>query len=176
MDKGISLGMNATALSLTGEAKFRAFRRLANLAASASTFTGAAGRAENATYSLVRCLSATYMAEGVMEQSSATSTDIFGQIDAIDAVILGEMDYARQICDGELFLALSKFRADANSQMYDKAYNSPGVAKYNFGGRVHPLNAAYSIFGDAKRHREIEAMNVVSSSGKVGPGVFSVTR
>ena len=176
MDKGISLGMNAIALSLTGTEKFRAFRRLANGAALGSSFGGLAGQAENATFALVRSLAATYMAEGVMEQNTATSTDVFSQIDAIDDLVEGEMSYARETCDNELFLALSQFRTDANAQLYSKAYNSPGVARYNFGGRVHPLVAAYSVFGDAKRHREVEAMNVVSSSGRIGPDVYSVTR
>ncbi|MGL5737041.1 MAG: hypothetical protein ACRCYS_19425, partial [Beijerinckiaceae bacterium] len=176
MDKGLSLGMNAIALSLTGTEKFRAFRRLANGAALGSSFRGVAGLAENATFALMRSLAATYMAEGVMEQNTATSTDIFAQIDSIAALIEGEMTYAREICDNELFLALSQFRSDALAQLYSKAYNSPGIARYNFGGRVHPLVAAYSVFGDAKRHRELETMNVVWASGRLGPDVYSVTR
>jgi prophage DNA circulation protein len=176
MDRGLALGLNAIALKLTGTEKFRAFRRLANGAAQGSSFGGVAGQAENATFAAVRAIAATYMAEGVMEQNTATSTDVFAQIDAIDALVQGEMAYARAACENDLFLALAQFRTDALAQLYGKAYDSPGVARFDFGGRVHPLVAAYSIFGDAKRHRDVEAMNVVSASGRIGPAVYSVPR
>lgn len=176
MDKGLSLGMAAIARNLRGADKFSAFRRLANGAAKGATMPGVSGASQNAVYSLVRVTAASYMVEAVMEQGAANSADIFSQIDVIETLLLGEQDYARQTCDNGLFMAISEFKTQAMGQMLQKAYAAPGVARYNFNGSVHPLVAAYSVIGDAKRHRDLEAMNVIAANGTFAGGVLSVTR
>jgi hypothetical protein len=106
-----------------------------------------------------------------MEATGLSAARIFETADVVNAVIEGEMQHAREICDNHLFLELSKFRDETTSQLYQKAYESPGLAEFNFGGSVHPLTAAYAIYGDAKRHRDIEAMNVMGRFGRVSGGV-----
>lgn len=171
MDRALSLGMQAIAMETIGTTKFDAFRRIANAAAKQSSFAEPAASAENSVYSNIRAISAAYMAEGIYESEGLSTQDVFAKIDVVDAVISQEMTAARAACNNELFLALSSFKTDTLSKLYNLAYNSPGQVTYKFSGSVHPVVAAYSIFGDAKRHREIEAINTISASGRVGPGV-----
>ena len=44
----------------------------------------------------------------------------------------------------------------------------------NFSGGVHPLVAAYAIYNDAKRHRELEERNIVDANGRFGPIVSGI--
>lgn len=171
MDRALSLGLQAIAMETSGVQKFDTFRRIANVSAKQSTFPAPAGVAENAVYSNVRAISAAYMAEGIYESEGMSNQEIFAKIDVVDAVLTQEMAAARALCDDALFLALSTFKTDTLAQLYDLAYNSPGQVIYKFGGSVHPVVAAYSIFGDAKRHRELETMNAISVSGRIGPAV-----
>jgi hypothetical protein len=173
VDKGIALGLKAVALNRTGVFKFRAMRRIANKAAAQSTFMEPAATVENAIYSNVRVICAAYMTEGVLESTGQRTSDIFAQLDVIDAILVQEMAYARAICDNALYIALAEFRSSASAKLYDFAYNAPGLVSYNFGGGVHPVVAAYSIFKDAKRHRELEKINNVNSSGRFNPVVLA---
>lgn len=173
MDKGIALGLNAVALELAGREKFRVFRNIANGAARTSTFQSPAADAENAVYSDVRVIAAAYMAEGALEEQNVRTGEVFEQLDVIDALLTQEMQYARAICDNYLYVQLAEFRTQAIAQLFSKAYDSPGLVEYNFSGNVHPLVAAYAIYGDAKQHRELEALNIVSSTGRIGPGVVA---
>lgn len=174
MDRGIAVGMQLVSRNLSNANKFSVFRRIANNAALQSTFSSPASDAENAIYSNVRVIAAAYMAEGAFEENNLRSAEIFAQVDAIDAILEGEMAYAGDICANRLYLALSEFRVSTSAALYNKAYNAPGFTQFNFSGGVHALTAAYSIYGDAKRHREIEMMNLVSISGRVGPFVTAV--
>lgn len=174
MDRALAVGMQLLASNLTGANQFAAFRRLANGAALQSTFSAPASDAEDAVYSNVRIIAAAYMAQASFQTSSLRSAEIFEQIDAIETLLLGEMAYASRICANKLFIALSQFKTEVTASLYDKAYNAPGFTSFNFSGSVHPLTAAYSIYGDSKRHREIEALNTVSVSGRVGPRVVAV--
>lgn len=171
MDKGIALGLQAVATEVVGVDKFRTFRRLANLAATQSTFSAPASVTENAVYSAVRVISASYMAQGVLESTGQRTGDIFDQIDVINSLLDQEMSYARALCDNALFMALSEFKADMGAQLYNLAYNAPGIVTYRFSGGVHSVVAAYSIFGDAKRHRELELSNTVNAGGRLGASV-----
>lgn len=170
-DRAIALGMSAVAQVTTGETKFNVFRDLANGAALTSTFAAPASTAENAVYNLVRTVSAIYMAEAALEVVDSLATDIFTRSDVIDAVLASEQDYARNLCDNELYLALETFRNDVRTQLNRNAYDAPGLIEFEFGGAVHPLQAAYEIYGDAARVREIETLNGVGRLGRVGPVV-----
>jgi hypothetical protein len=70
-------------------------------------------------------------------------------------------------------MAISDFKTNALAQIANKAYNSPGVVEYDFGGAVHPVAAAYAIYGDAKRHRELEQLNVITAYGRFHGNVFA---
>lgn len=174
MDRGLAVGMQLLAANLTETAKFNAFRRIANGAARQSSFAAPAGDAENAIYSNVRIIAAAYMAQGTYETSSLRSAEIFEQIDAIQTILQGEMAYAGRVCANQLYIDLAQFQSEVTAALYDKAYSAPGFIDFDFSGGVHPLIAAYSIYGDAKRHREVEAINRVSISGRVGPRVVGI--
>lgn len=173
-DRAIALGMSAVAQNLTGVDKFNVFRRLANNAARTSSFANPAGRAENSVYSLVRTVAAAYMAQGAVEAPEQRTGEIFEMLDVIDAVLQGELAFAREECENEFFLELSKFRSEVINQLTRKAYESPGLVEYDFSGSVHPLAAAYAIHGDAKRHREIENLNIVGRLGRVSSPVSAL--
>lgn len=171
MDRAISLGMTALAQSSSGQEKYNTFRDLANGAALTSTFATPSSTAENAVYNLVRTTAAVYMTEAALEITDSLSGDIFTQADAIDAVLEGEMAYARAICDNELFLALDKFRRDTATQLNAKAYKTPGRIEFDFGGARHPVQAAFEMYGDGKRVRDVIAQNGIGRLGRVGPSV-----
>lgn len=171
-DRGLTLGAAAVAQNMSGVDKFDAFRALANGAANTSVFGEPAASAENAVYAHVRVLCAAYMAEGAVEATGVNANQIFEMAAVIDAVVEQEMLYARNICDNFLFLGLSEFRGEVAQHLNAKAYKTPGFAAFDFGGAVHPLVAAYAIFGDATRHREIEETNVVNRTGRVGSPVI----
>lgn len=167
-DDGISLGITAIAQATVGAAKFEAMRAIANNASKTSTFSAPASTAENAVYAHIRITAAGYMAEAVLEMDTARADEIFTRADILDDLLAQELVYARASCNNELFLQISKFRTEAKTKIYSKAYKSPGLITYDFNGRVHPLVAAYSIYNDAKRHRELENLNQVGTGGRFG--------
>lgn len=173
VDKAISLGMGAIAKSTTGQAKYEAFRGLANTAARMSMFNNPAADVENSIYMLMRTVAGAYMAEGALESDNVNTGTVFAQYDAVEAVLQGEQDLASANCENLLFAAINDFRINALSQLAAKAYTAPGVVQYSFGGAVHPLVAAYAVYGDAKRHRDLEQINVLSSAGRFGANVFA---
>lgn len=172
VDKAISLGMAAIAQNLTGTAKFDAMRTLANGAALSSSFAAPASTAEEAIYSLVRTTAAAYMAEATLESTDYRTGQIFTQADIVDTLLEAEMIYARNTCQNQLYVDLAQFRTSAAAQLAERAYNSPGLVEFDYGGQVHPLVAAYDIYGDATRHREIEDLNIIASMGRVGSPVL----
>lgn len=174
VDKALSLGMNAIAKATKGQVKYNTFRGLANSAARVSAFANPAGDAENAVYMLVRVIAGTFMAEGSLESENVNTGTLFNEYDAVEAVLQGEQDLAQASCDNHLFAAINDFKINALSQIADKAYNSPGIVEYAFGGAVHPLVAAYAVYGDAKRHRDLEQINVLTAAGRFGANVFAM--
>ena len=52
--------------------------------------------------------------------------------------------------------------------MNDLAYRLPGLITVDFSGGVHPLVAAYVIYNDAKRHRDLEPRNIIDANGRFG--------
>lgn len=167
MSRGLSLGMNAVAIELSGLDQYRVFKNIANSAAMVSSFASPASEAENAIYSTVRIIAASYMAEGITEAANARSSEVYDAIDAIGSILDQEIEYARSLCDNFLQSELSTFKTDALAKLYKKAYDSPGLVQYDFGGRLHPVAAAYSIYGDAKRHRELETLNNIGATGRI---------
>lgn len=174
VDKAIALGMNAIAKSVKGQQKYNVFRGLANSAARVSQFANPAADVENAVYMLVRTIAGAFMAEGSLESENVNTGQLFTEYDAIETILQGEQDLAQESCDSHLFVAINDFRINALAQIADKAYNSPGIVEYSFGGAVHPLVAAYAVYGDAKRHRDLEQLNVISASGRFGSNVFAL--
>jgi hypothetical protein len=166
MRRALTLGMTAVSRELDAPDQYSVFRSIANGAARSSTFRAPASDAENAIYSHVRTVAAAYMARGVLDTDDLNTGEIFARGDVIETVIQGEMDYARQACENDLYYQLSGFRIEVAAQLARKAYASPGLIQYDFGGGVHPLVAAYSVYGDAKRHRELENLNAIDRYGR----------
>jgi hypothetical protein len=171
---GITEGMRAVAANLSGINKFRAMRRLANGATKSSTLTGKSASAQEAVYATVRVNAAIYMYQAATEEQQPTASSLYEQADVIDALLQQEMAYAQAVCANELYLKLSDFRTKAIADLYKLAHAAPGTIRFSFGARQHPLNAAYAIFGDAKKVRTIEAMNAVQPSGRVAANVYAV--
>lgn len=172
MDRAIVLGLTAISQSVPDAAtKFETFRGTANNAAQNSSFSSPASDAENAVYALVRITSAAYMAEAAMASTDNRTGQIFEFSDIINAILEQEIINARQACQNGLFLALTKFRDETTARLAGKAYSAPGIVDYDFGGQVHPLVASYAIFGTAKRHRELEALNIMGRYGRIGSPV-----
>jgi hypothetical protein len=171
MDKGIALGMNAVALNISGQRQFEVFRALANGAAKTSTFLNPAKSMEDVVYSNVRIIAAAYMAQGAFEAQDVRLDTIFEYLDVIDTLLSQEISIARENCNNCLFLELTKFRNDVATQLHRKAYNAPTLIQYNFNGPVHPLVAAYSIYADGKKHRQLEVFNLIANNGRIGPQV-----
>lgn len=174
VDRAITLGMTAVAQNLEGTAQFEAFRKLANGAANTSAFADPAGVAENSVFSLVRVVAAAYMAEAALEQEDYRTDQIFDNSDIIATLLDGEMTFARNTCQNHLYIALADFKNDVLTQLAQKAYDAPGVVQYDFGGATHPLVAAYSAYGDAKLHRDLETLNVVGTLGRLSSPVSTL--
>ena len=172
VDKALALGMAAVGEQLTGVDKFRAFRRIANGAAAQSAFAGNAGRIENAIYRTVRVISAAYMIEAALEAQGQNSNEILEQISVIETLLAQEIASARQNCQNQLEIDLRRLSTEAANEIYRKAYTAPGLVNFNFSGQASILTAAYEIYGDATRHRDLENLNVLGRYGSVvGPTV-----
>lgn len=175
MDKAITLGMAALSTEIEGREKFSTFKSFANWAAQPVTLPGAAGDAEDSVYSHIRIQSAAYMAQGTIETDYTRMNDAISNLDAITSILEDEAINARDRCDNELYLEIENFKTEIQSILYRKTYNLPKLLEYNFNGGVHPLVAAYALYGNAKRHRELELRNIVDANGRIGPFVVAAT-
>jgi hypothetical protein len=72
-------------------------------------------------------------------------------------------------------MELKKYAVEFSKMMNDLSYRLPGRVLVNFSGGVHPLVAAYVIYGDAKRHQELEVRNIIDANGRIGPVVSGVS-
>lgn len=170
--KAISRGIGAVALAASGDAKFQAMRRIANSAAKFSSLPSGAAEMENSIYVLSRITSGAYLAQAGMEVQYSTVSQALAYYDAASAVLLGEAAAAYSECSNILFIELRRFITNFQSALLARAYNLPSLVQYRFYGSYHPLAAAYAIFGDARRHRELENSNDVNASGRFSPRVI----
>lgn len=166
VNTAIAGGMAAINRSLSTGSKFDVMRRIANSAARHSSLPGASGVSQDAIFMLTRTVAGAYIGQSALEQRFTNVDEALRYLDATLAVLTDEaaLSYAR--CENELFLELRRYIVSFQSQIYAKAYTLPGIVSYDFLHGVHPLAAAYSIYGDARRHRELEMSNLVSSSGR----------
>lgn len=154
------------------ETKFRLMRGLANVAAVSSTLpeSGGAAHAEEAAISRHRVLAGIGMAEAAMGRKYSYVDQALQAKDMVLEILNGEAQVAYDNCDNELFLELRKYMIDFSKMMHDLAYRLPGLVIVNFAGGVHPLVAAYVIYNDAKRHRDLELRNRIDANGRfMGP-------
>lgn len=175
MDKAITLGMSALASEIESEEKFNTFRSFANWAAKPITLPGLAGESEDAVYSHVRIQSAAYMAQGAVEINYARISEAMTHLDSVISILDEEIINARDRCDNELYIELENFKVQVQTMLYRKTYNLPKLVEYNFNSGIHPLVAAYSLYGNSKRHRELELRNIIDANGRIGPYVVAAT-
>lgn len=165
-------GIGAIARSLPPEESFEAMRRLVNSTASSVTLPGSAGTAQAAIYTLTRVIAGAYMAQAAIAKQYMNSSEASADLEAVRTVLTDEARIAYDECQNELFLQLRNFNTTAQTQMFSKIYVLPGVVVYDFSGSVHPLVAAYNIFGDAKQHRQLEKNNILSTTGRFNHNVI----
>lgn len=175
VDKAISLGIGAVAKALTGDAKFQAMRRIANSAARASALPPGSAEVENSIYALVRIVSGAYLAQAGLETNFTTMSQAFDYYDVASMVLISEASVAYRACDNILFISLRRFINSFQGSLLARANMLPSLVQYKFYSSSHPLAAAYAIFNDAKRHRELEASNIVSNTGRFAPMVIGAS-
>lgn len=174
VNSAISGGMASLGRTLTGSAKFTVMRRIANGAANVSSLPGVARQSEDAVYVLTRTVAGAHMAQSAMEQKLSNVDEVLAAMDAASEVLRSEGEIAYALCENALFLEIRRYLVSFRAQLYGRAYRLPGVVLYNFGGGVHPLVAAYQIYGDAKRLRELEIGNVINDTGRFNNVVAAV--
>jgi hypothetical protein len=149
--------------------KFTAFRHLVNAATVTSNLpAGAATDSDEAVVSRHRLLAAVGMAEAAMGRKYKTIDECLAAMDTVMAVFEDEAKLAYAECDNKLFLEIKKYATEFAKMMHDLSYRLPSKIIVNFSGGVHPLVAAYAIYNDAKRHRELEERNIVDANGRFG--------
>jgi len=173
VEETIRLGINAVANQLTARNRYNVMRRIANNAAISATATGAGAKAQNAVVRHVRVMAAMQMAQAAVSTKYATNAAAFDALDRVVALLRNEAAIAYEDCSNHLFMELRTYANDTSTNLYNVAYNLPATRSFDFHGSVHPLTAAYSIYNDAKRHRELEESNTLSYVGKVGPDVIA---
>jgi hypothetical protein len=157
------------------KSKFDIFRRLINTAtATVGLPPGVATESDEAVISRFRLLAGVGMAEAAMGRKYKTIEECLAAREAVMVVLEDEAKIAYDECDNALFMEIRKYATQFSKMMYDLSYRLPGQMLVNFSGGVHPLVAAYTIYRDAKRHRELEERNMVDANGRFGMIVSGV--
>jgi DNA circularisation protein N-terminus len=171
VDAALASGFQTIAANIAdANAKFRTMRKLANLA------TGSAAiESEEAVMSRHRLLAAVGMAEAAMSRKYTTVSEALEAKDVTLAVFNDEAQIAYADCDNPLFLEIRNYSTSFAKMMDDLSYRLPGLVIVDFQGGVHPLVAAYAIYRDAKKHRQLEERNQVDANARFRPVVVGVT-
>lgn len=155
----------------TGAEKYEAFRRIANDAAHVSDLPQEAGTTQDAVNSMARMLAVVNMVQAALETPVTNLLAALDQYDQVVQIITEELSIARATCQDSLFLKLRDFETEAKTQLLKRAYGLPALVTYNFSKGVASLIAAYEIYGDAKRFREIESYNIGYLPFHLGPTI-----
>ena len=177
VDRALVTGFNTIPVYVDNSAaEYRIMKMLANVAGDTSVLPlGVSAESEEAVLSRHRVLAAIGMAEAAMGQTYGYVDEALAAKDAVLAVLSDEAQAAYDVCDNPLFLELRKYATQFAQMMDDLTYRLPGLVAVNFMGGVHPLVAAYAIYNDATRHRDLELRNRVDANGRFDPVVFGVT-
>jgi len=178
VDDALTSGVNEITYNIQDlEEKWRVLRRLTNVGAVESSLpsVGGAATVENSLYSRFRVLTGVALAETAMARKYPHVQAALSAMDTASAVLEDEAKSAYNICDNALYLELQKYIVTFKDMMYNLAYRLPGLITVDFQGGVHPLVAAYVIYNDAKRHRDLEPRNVIDANGRFGRLVRGVS-
>jgi hypothetical protein len=170
----IAGGLSAISRQVIGEDKYDAMRRVANSVATAANLPSKAGQSQEAVYTLMRVNAGAYLGQAALERRFATVDEALLYLDTATAVLSSEAKIAYDICNNDLFMELRRYIVSLSAQIYRQAYLLPGIVSYDFYGGVHPLVAAYAIYGDAKQLRELERSNIVGANGRFNSAVVGV--
>jgi hypothetical protein len=169
LDDAITNGINVIAVNIKDpDIRWRTFRTLANQAATSSTLpaSGGAAAVENSLFSRFRILTGVAMSEAAMARTYPHISAALDAMDTTTAVLEDEAKSAYNVCDNGLYLEIQKYIITFQEMMHNLAYRLPGLILVDFQGGVHPLVAAYTIYKDAKRHRDLESKNVIDANGR----------
>lgn len=175
VSKAIGLGIQIVGSVTEGKDKFQAMRNIANANARSSSIPGEGADVENSVYEFSRIVASAIMGQSVLEIRFGTMNEAFEYLDTFLYLITSETSLVYSACRNNTFISLRRFTVDAQNSILQKAFTLPGLVRYDFGGGVHPLSAAYSIYGDAKRHRDLENGNLINHSGRFGSTVTSAS-
>lgn len=165
--------MRSIAAISTGDEKYASFKRIANDAAWVSTLPDEAGLSQDAVNVMVRLLAMVNMVQAALETEVTNLSQALDQYDAVVQIIDEELTAARATCQDGLYIQLRAFESSAKTSLLKRAYGLPALVEYNFSRGVSSLMAAYEIYGDAKRFREIETFNPSYTPFKLGPKVIA---
>lgn len=165
----VSLGMAAVYKYTQGLARFTAFRNIANAVSKTSSLTGIAAQNQNVVYTVTRILAAAYMARSLTETTPTSIGSALQQYDIVISVLDQEYNIVRETCDADMQLALGSFITQVTKALLYRAYSVPPTISYNFSSGMHALVAAYEIYGDARRVRDVVARNNSSNPHNMGP-------
>lgn len=166
-------GSYTVAGKLAGQAKYDAFKRIANWSAKVSGLPSEAGDNQDSVYGATRIIAVGQMARAVMEIPVTTLGDALDQYDRLVDIIEQELAIARITCDNNVFLELRNYESKMKKALLDRAYTLPALVEYNFNGSVHSLVAAHEIYNDARLFKNIESSNPSKWPFIVGPKVLA---
>lgn len=171
VDKAFTSGIYELTYNIQDpDVEWRVLRNLANAGAVESTLptAGNAATVENSLYSRFRVLTGVALAETAMARKYPHIQGALSAMDIAAGVLEDEARSAYNTCDNTLYLEITKYIVSFREMMYDLAYRLPGLITVDFQGGVHPLIAAYVIYNDAKRHRDLEPRNIIDANGRFG--------
>lgn len=154
-------------------ARLTAHRAIANAVATAPLAQPAAQAAQEVLAVGLRVLAGAYSARAANEVEINSLPEALALYDRITTLLETERNFARDACLVELVLQIDDFLSQARIAMLNRAYNAPPIVEYDFDQSVWSLQAAYEIYGDAKRFGEIEAMNRRQPAFSIGPLVVA---
>jgi prophage DNA circulation protein len=156
-----------------GRARYDAFKNIANGAAASSKLSPAAAVSENTLFASMRLSAAAYMARVASQTPASEMQTALERVDEINAILIEEERAAFEQCDPALHLELTQFRANTVAELTRLAFEVPARVVYHFTGPVCSHVAAYRIFGDAKRFRELELANPHQACWSMGPDILA---
>lgn len=170
----LSNGLGILDSTMAGTSKVAAFRSIANWGAKVSALTDEAAIAQNSIYTSVRVLGAAFMVRGLLETTTTTLDAALADYDTVMRILSEEAAVANSGCyDPKYYLSLRDFIVQVQALLLDRAYNLPALVTFKFSGGVHALVAAYEIFDDAKRVRDIESRNPQYLPWAMGPEIIA---
>lgn len=175
VDQALTYGFNAIAFNIKDPVqKFNSMAQLANVAAITTKLpVGTAADSEEAAFSRHRVLAAIGMAQAAMARKYVTIDQALAAMDQVSIVLEDEARTAYDNCDNGLFLELRNYDTQFREMMNNLAYRLPPLFAVDFMGGVHPLVAAYAVYSDAKKHRELEQRNIVDANGRFRPVIVA---